>query len=70
MGMGHRSARACAEMMPSSEGLRDTAGVTYLGSNEKAKRELGYAPRSLEDECLPSALDLEMEQAGVMAAAR
>lgn len=50
-----------------SEGMRDTAGVTYLGSNEKAKRELGYAPRSLE-EGLPSALAWEMEQAGVKAA--
>lgn len=30
------------------EGLRVVAGVTYLGDNSKAKRELGYAPRSLE----------------------
>jgi len=30
------------------EGLRITAGVTYLGDNAKARRELGYAPRSLE----------------------
>jgi nucleoside-diphosphate-sugar epimerase len=32
-----------------AEGLRVLAGVTYLGSNEKARRELGYVPRSLED---------------------
>ena len=32
-----------------SEGLRSTAGVTYLGSNAKAKRELGFNPRPLED---------------------
>ena len=28
-----------------SEGLRIIAGVTYLGDNSKARRELGYAPR-------------------------
>ena len=33
----------------SSEFLRISAGVTYLGDNTKAKRVLGYAPRSLED---------------------
>lgn len=32
-----------------AEGLRVTAGTTYLGSNEKAKRELGYEVRSLEE---------------------
>ena len=32
-----------------AEGLRVLAGVTYLGSNAKARRELGYDPRSLED---------------------
>ncbi len=30
------------------EGLRIAAGVTCLGSNEKAKRDLGFAPRTLE----------------------
>jgi nucleoside-diphosphate-sugar epimerase len=30
-----------------SEGLRVIAGVTYLGDNSKAKRELGYNPRPL-----------------------
>jgi nucleoside-diphosphate-sugar epimerase len=45
----------------SYEGLRSTAGVTYLGSNAKARRELGYDPRPLE-EGLPPALEWEMEQ--------
>ncbi|HET9055290.1 MAG TPA: NAD-dependent epimerase/dehydratase family protein [Chitinophagaceae bacterium] len=31
-----------------SEALRVQAGMTYLGDNSKAKRELGYDPRSLE----------------------
>ncbi|MDX1548054.1 MAG: NAD-dependent epimerase/dehydratase family protein [Rhodothermales bacterium] len=31
------------------ESLRVTAGVTYLGDNAKAKRALGYRPRSLDD---------------------
>jgi nucleoside-diphosphate-sugar epimerase len=31
-----------------AEGLRVTAGTTYIGSNEKAKRELGFDPRPLE----------------------
>jgi nucleoside-diphosphate-sugar epimerase len=30
-----------------SEGLRVAAGVTYIGDNAKARRELGYAPRPL-----------------------
>ncbi len=32
----------------SAEGLRVIAGPTYLGSNAKARRELGYDPRPLE----------------------
>ena len=32
-----------------SEGLRINAGVTYLGDNSKARRELGYNPRSLRE---------------------
>jgi nucleoside-diphosphate-sugar epimerase len=32
-----------------SEGLRVVGGVTYLGDNSKAKRELGYQPRSLRE---------------------
>lgn len=31
------------------EGLRIVAGVTYLGDNSKAKRELGFAPRPLRE---------------------
>ena len=31
------------------EGLRIIAGVTYIGSNSKARRELGYDPRPLKD---------------------
>lgn len=32
-----------------AEGLRVVAGVTYLGDNAKARRELGFAPRPLEE---------------------
>jgi nucleoside-diphosphate-sugar epimerase len=32
-----------------SEGLRVIAGSTYFGSNAKARRELGFAPRPFED---------------------
>ena len=39
-----------------SESLRVTAGVTYIASNEKARRELGYDPRPLE-EGLPETLE-------------
>jgi nucleoside-diphosphate-sugar epimerase len=31
------------------ESLRAVAGVTYLGDNTKARRELGYGPRGLEE---------------------
>jgi nucleoside-diphosphate-sugar epimerase len=31
------------------EGLRIIAGVTYIGSNQKARRELGFDPRPLPD---------------------
>jgi nucleoside-diphosphate-sugar epimerase len=37
-----------------AEGLRVLAGVTYLGSNAKAKRELGYAPRPLMEGLRPT----------------
>jgi nucleoside-diphosphate-sugar epimerase len=33
----------------SSESLRETGGVTYLGDNAKARRELGYNPRPLRE---------------------
>jgi len=32
-----------------SEGLRIIAGVTYIGDNSKAKRELGYNPRPFKE---------------------
>lgn len=32
-----------------SEGLRVIAGVTYIGDNSKAKRELGYEPRPVSN---------------------
>ncbi len=43
-----------------AESLRVTAGATYLASNEKARRELGFAPRPL-DEGLPETLDAMMQ---------
>jgi dihydroflavonol-4-reductase len=33
----------------SAEYLRINAGVTYIGDNTKARRELGYSPRSLKE---------------------
>jgi nucleoside-diphosphate-sugar epimerase len=42
------------------ETLRIAAGVTYLGDNSKAKRELGYQPRSL-----PEALFALMDELGM-----
>jgi nucleoside-diphosphate-sugar epimerase len=47
----------------SAEYLR-VASASYLGSNAKAKRELGYTPRSLE-EGLPPMLDWEMARLGM-----
>lgn len=47
-----------------AEYYRVSAGVTYLGSNRKARRELGYDPRPLEDG-LPPTLDHEMKQLGI-----
>ncbi len=47
-------------MMFRSEVLRSSAGVTYLGDNSKAKHELGYDPRPLEQglrETLPHDLE-------------
>jgi nucleoside-diphosphate-sugar epimerase len=38
----------------SPESLRVLAGVTYLGSNAKARRELGYAPRPLAEGLRPT----------------
>jgi nucleoside-diphosphate-sugar epimerase len=44
-----------------SEALRVQAGITYLGDNSKAKRELGYNPRSLE-QGLKETLQYELDQ--------
>ncbi len=46
------------------EGLRVVAGVTYLGNNSKAKRELGYNPRPLK-EGLTETLKHEMKLLGM-----
>jgi nucleoside-diphosphate-sugar epimerase len=48
----------------SSEYLRVSAGATYLGSNARARRELGWEPRALKDG-LPETLQWEMEQLGM-----
>jgi nucleoside-diphosphate-sugar epimerase len=50
-----------------AEGLRVTAGVTYLGDNARARRELGYAPRPLADG-LAETLRHEMKLLGMAAA--
>ena len=47
-----------------SESLRAIAGVTYLGDNAKARRELGYNPRSLQ-EGLAETLEHEMRLLGM-----
>jgi nucleoside-diphosphate-sugar epimerase len=46
------------------EGLRSIAGVTYIGNNGKAKRELGYNPRPLM-EGLTETLRHEMKLLGM-----
>lgn len=51
----------------SAEFLRVSAGVTYIGSNAKARRELGYNPRSLEVG-LTETLHHEMELLGMKVA--
>src|SRR6266480_7744917 len=47
-----------------AEYLRVNAGVTYLGTNAKAVRELGYNPRSFE-ESLPETLRYDMQLLGM-----
>lgn len=37
-----------------SEGLRMLAGTTWIGSNDKARQELGFSPRTLEDGLRPT----------------
>jgi nucleoside-diphosphate-sugar epimerase len=44
-----------------SEALRVQAGVTYLGDNSKAKKELGYNPRALE-QGLKETLEYELSK--------
>jgi nucleoside-diphosphate-sugar epimerase len=46
------------------EGLRIIAGVTYIGTNARARRELGYAPRPLK-EGLAETLKHEMKLLGM-----
>jgi nucleoside-diphosphate-sugar epimerase len=48
----------------SAEYLRVNAGVTYIGDNAKARRELGYSPRSLK-EGLAETLYHEMQLLGM-----
>jgi hypothetical protein len=38
----------------SSEALRLLAGTTWLGSSEKARREIGFSARPLEDGLRPT----------------
>jgi nucleoside-diphosphate-sugar epimerase len=47
-----------------AEYLRENAGTTYIGNNAKARRELGYAPRPLE-EGLTETLRHEMRLLGM-----
>lgn len=47
--------------MYNSEALRVQAGTTYLGNNSKAKRELGYNPRPLE-QGLKETMEYELEK--------
>ena len=47
-----------------AEGLRVLAGVTYLGSNAKARAGLGYAPRPLA-EGLRATLEHEARRLGI-----
>jgi nucleoside-diphosphate-sugar epimerase len=49
-----------------SETLRVAAGVTYLGSNARARRDLGFDPRPLEDG-LRQTLEHEMAGLGIQA---
>ena len=51
-----------------SERLRDLAGVTYRGNNQKARRELGFDPRPLDDG-LRETLQHEIRLLGIHSAA-
>ncbi|GCE09797.1 NAD-dependent epimerase/dehydratase family protein [Dictyobacter aurantiacus] len=48
----------------SAEYLRTNSGITYIGNNAKARRELGYQPRPLK-EGLTQTLEHEMELLGM-----
>lgn len=48
----------------SAEYLRVNAGTTYIGTNAKARRELGWTPRALEDG-LPETLAAEKKALGM-----
>ncbi|MDZ4823340.1 MAG: NAD-dependent epimerase/dehydratase family protein [Flavobacteriales bacterium] len=50
--------------MYASEALRVQAGATYLGTNAKAKKDLGYNPRPLK-EGLKETLEYEMKKLGI-----
>jgi nucleoside-diphosphate-sugar epimerase len=52
----------------SPEAQRPVAGTTYIGSSAKARRELGFAPRAL-DEGLRETLHHEMRELGLIARA-
>jgi len=62
MGAVHTIVPLTGQLSP--ESLRVLAGVTYLGSNAKARRELGYAPRPLA-EGLRETLTHEMRLLGM-----
>lgn len=62
MGMIEKIAPVPADY--SSEYLRISAGVTYIGNNAKARRDLGYEPRPLE-QGLQETLQHEMQLLGM-----
>jgi nucleoside-diphosphate-sugar epimerase len=47
-----------------AEYLRVSAGVTYMGDHSKARTELGFAPRSLE-EGMQETIAWEMKELGM-----
>jgi nucleoside-diphosphate-sugar epimerase len=66
MGLVNRVVDVPAQYHP--ESLRTIAGVTYLGDNSKARRELGYQPRSLR-EGLRETLAHDLRELGMTATA-
>jgi dihydroflavonol-4-reductase len=55
-GLVHGLAAVVRSWRPAADRLRVAAGVTYLGSDAKARRELGFDPMPLE-EGLPDAIE-------------